>query len=143
MQAVAGVAHGMDERHVERPVDLGPQPADMGLDDTGLGIEMKVPDAFQKHGAGDHAAFAAHLIEFAGHKYVIRIDGQQLTALVAAIQLACRNPNFRGPTRVLVEEIVHQLQRIAKRGAPDLDLIHDVLKFGWNSELDGSSINHG
>ena len=83
------------------------------------------------------------LIEFAGHKYVIRIDGQQLTALVAAIQLACRNPNFRGPTRVLVEEIVHQLQRIAKRGAPDLDLIHDVLKFGWNSELDGSSISHG
>ena len=46
------------------------------------------------------------LIEFAGHKYVIRIDGQQLTALVAAIQLACRNPNFRGPTRVLVEEDV-------------------------------------
>jgi len=76
------------------------------------------------------------LLDFAAHKYVIRIDGQQLTALVATIQLACKNPNFRGPTRLLVEAIAQQLQRIAKRGAPDLDLIHDALKIGWQSAPD-------
>src|SRR4051812_28576839 len=60
MHAVAGVAHGVDQRDFEWPVDFGPQPADMGFDDACLGVEVKIPDPFQKHGAGDDAAFAAH-----------------------------------------------------------------------------------
>ena len=41
------------EAALERLVDLGAQPADMGFDDAGLRIEMKIPDALQQHGAGD------------------------------------------------------------------------------------------
>ena len=49
------------------------------------------------------------IIRFAEHKFVIRLDGQQVVALVATIDLACRNPNFRGPTRLIAENILAQV----------------------------------
>jgi len=71
------------------------------------------------------------IIEFSGHKFVIRLDGQQLAALVATIELACRNPNFHGPTRTLVEMLATSLKRIATRAAPDLDVLKAVYNLGW------------
>src|SRR6185437_2375754 len=60
MQAVAGIADGVEKLGLERLVDLGPQAADMCFDDTGLRIEMEIPHPFQQHGAGDDAALSAH-----------------------------------------------------------------------------------
>ena len=77
------------------------------------------------------------IIRFAGHKFVIRLDGQQVVALVATIDLACRHPNFRGPTRLIAEMIAKQLRRIARREAPELDLVQSVCNINWISHADG------
>ena len=74
------------------------------------------------------------IIEFAGHKFVLRVDGQQLVALVATIELACRNPAFHGPTRVLVEMLSTSLKRIAHQAAPDLDLLESVFNISWTAD---------
>src|SRR5947208_2973161 len=84
----------------------------------------------------NEAELMREMVEFAGHKFAVRIDGQQLVALIATIQLACRHPNFRGPTRVQVEQIAHSLQRLAKQQLPQFDLVHDVLNLGWNPDYD-------
>ena len=71
------------------------------------------------------------IIEFSGHKFVIRLDGQQVVALVATIELACRHPNFHGPTRLIAEMLATSLKRIATQQAPDLDLLQSVFSLGW------------
>ncbi len=73
------------------------------------------------------------IIRFAEHKFVIRLDGQQVVALVATIDLACRHPNFRGPTRLIAEMIAEHLRRIAKHEAPELDLVQSVCNINWIS----------
>jgi len=79
------------------------------------------------------------IIRFAEHKFVIRLDGQQVVALVATIDLACRHPNFRGPTRLIAEMIAEHLRRIAKHEAPELDLVQSVCNINWtaHSAADG------
>ena len=62
LQAIAGAAHGVQERAVEALVDLLPEPADMHVDDVGLRIEMVVPDLFQEHRARDDVVRVAHEI---------------------------------------------------------------------------------
>ena len=71
------------------------------------------------------------IIEFSGHKFTIRLDGQQVVALIATIDLACRHPNFHGPTRLISEMLATSLKRIATRQAPDLDLLQSVFNLGW------------
>jgi len=73
------------------------------------------------------------IIRFAEHKFVIRLDGQQVVALVATIDLACRHPNFRGPTRLIAGMIAEHLRRIAKHEAPELDLVQSVCNINWIS----------
>ena len=73
------------------------------------------------------------IIRFAEHKFVIRLDGQQVVALVATIDLACRHPNFRGPTRLIAEMTAGHLRRIAKHEAPELDLVQSVCNINWIS----------
>src|SRR5882757_9735827 len=58
---VAGTSHGMDElRLAPATTDLAAQPADMRLDDVGLGIEVKIPHALEQHCARDHAIGMTH-----------------------------------------------------------------------------------
>lgn len=71
------------------------------------------------------------ILRFSGHKFTIRMDGQQIVALIAGIDLACRNPAFRGPGRLLVEEIAKHLRRIAAHEAPELDLVQSVCNVRW------------
>lgn len=71
------------------------------------------------------------ILRFAGHKFTIRMDGQQIMALIASIELACRNPAFRGPSRLLVQEISTHLRRIARHEAPELDLVQSVCNIRW------------
>src|SRR6202011_1456551 len=60
MQAVADVAHGMHQGLTEGLIDLRPQPADVGIDDAGLRIELEVPDAFEQHRSGYNTALVPH-----------------------------------------------------------------------------------
>src|SRR5258708_6814447 len=62
MHGIAGVPNGMNQLLVKGPVNFGAQPADVGLDDPRLGVEMEVPDALEQHRAGEHPSFVAHQI---------------------------------------------------------------------------------
>jgi len=81
--------------------------------------------------ATSEIAIMHEIVEFAAHKFVIRLDGQQIMALVATIDLACRHPSFRGPTRTMAEMVASSLTRIARQAAPDLDLLESVCHIGW------------
>src|SRR5208337_3412049 len=59
---VSGSAHGAEQRRVEVPVDLGPEPRHVDVDDVGLRIEMVVPDMFEQHGPGDDLAGVLHQV---------------------------------------------------------------------------------
>src|SRR4029079_12641964 len=60
VDAVAGTPGRVDQVVGEGSVDLGTQARNMGFDDAGLGIEVKVPDALEQHRPGDDAALVAH-----------------------------------------------------------------------------------
>src|SRR5262245_61651231 len=60
VDAIAGTPGRVDQVVGEGPVDLGTQPGNVRLDDAGLGIEMKVPDALEQHRPGHDAALVAH-----------------------------------------------------------------------------------
>src|ERR1700744_4506187 len=47
-------AHGVDQLNRSPIIDLGPQPADLRLDDGGAGVEFQAPDMVEQHGARDH-----------------------------------------------------------------------------------------
>src|SRR5271154_7024225 len=59
---VSGAAHGVQQRRVKIPVDLGAQARYMHIDHVRLRIEMVVPDMLEQHGAGDHFARVLHQI---------------------------------------------------------------------------------
>src|SRR6202011_1643978 len=61
-QRIAGAPERLDQLGGLATIDLGSKPADMRLDDVRLGIEMKIPDMFQKHGARHDASLVAHEI---------------------------------------------------------------------------------
>src|SRR5690348_5702774 len=60
MDGIAGIARGVDQRHVERLVHLRTQPAHMGFHHGGLGVEVEIPDLLEQHCLGDDAAGVAH-----------------------------------------------------------------------------------
>src|SRR5579862_6702191 len=60
MHRIAAVARGVDQRHLEGLVNFRAEPAHVGFDDGGLGIEIEVPDPLEQHGLGDDAAGIAH-----------------------------------------------------------------------------------
>src|SRR3989304_8580300 len=59
---VSGAAHRMDQFFAELPINLGAQPADVGLDHTGVRVEVEFPDVLQKHGPRHHLSGIAHQI---------------------------------------------------------------------------------
>src|SRR4029079_17431074 len=60
--AVPRAAQGMDQLDAELAVHLGAQAADVGLDDAGARVEVKIPDVFEQHRAGDELAGVAHQV---------------------------------------------------------------------------------
>src|ERR1700736_5077684 len=62
-QAVSGAAHRLDQaRLVVLVIELAAQAADMGLDDRGVRVEMKLPDMLQQHRPRDDLPRVAHQI---------------------------------------------------------------------------------
>src|SRR3954451_19835443 len=88
MDRVPGAAHGLDQLRLARPVDLGTQTADVGVDDAALGVEMKVPDLLQEHRAGDDAPGMPHQV----------LEQHELTRLELH-----RPPGARDPTTRRIE----------------------------------------
>ena len=60
MQRVPNIANRMQQRNGKRPIHFSAQSADVGFNNAGLGIEVKAPDAFEKHGARNNATLVAH-----------------------------------------------------------------------------------
>src|ERR1700675_209640 len=61
-EAVPDTPNRMDQRIGLLAVDLATHAPDIDVDDICRGIEMKIPDVLQQHGAGYDAAFVAHQI---------------------------------------------------------------------------------
>src|SRR6266481_963877 len=61
-ETVPDTANRMDQRIRLLAVDFATHPPDIDVDDIRRGIEMKIPDVLQQHGAGYHAALVAHQI---------------------------------------------------------------------------------
>src|SRR3972149_10610519 len=62
IQRVPRAAHRVYQVIIEFPVNLGAQPADVGLDHAGVRIEMKSPDVLQEHGPRHHLPGIAHQV---------------------------------------------------------------------------------
>src|SRR4029453_12475389 len=59
-QPVPGVADCLDPPQPERPVDLGPQVADIDVDDVGAALVAVVPGMVEKVDSGQDMSWAAH-----------------------------------------------------------------------------------
>ena len=57
---LANAVQRVQQRCVKRFVDLGPQAADMGFDNTGLGVKVDIPDRLKKHTARLHPTRSFH-----------------------------------------------------------------------------------
>src|SRR5271166_6138724 len=51
---VSGSAHRVNQGDGIGPIDLGSQSADVSLHDTGIRIEVDIPDVLEQHRASDH-----------------------------------------------------------------------------------------
>src|SRR3569623_705272 len=80
---ITRAAHRMDHVAAEPRVELRAQPADMRLDDVGLGVEMEIPHPLEQHGARDDASGNAHQILEQGEFARLQLD-----ALPGAAHLA-------------------------------------------------------
>src|ERR1700688_4475422 len=61
-ETVPDAANRMDQRIGLLAVDFATHAPDIDVDNICRGIEMKIPDMLQQHGAGYHAAFVMHQI---------------------------------------------------------------------------------
>src|SRR5580700_8555900 len=77
-ETVPDAAQRVDQRIGLLAVDLAAHTTDIDVNDVGGGIEMKVPDVLQQHGAGYDAAFVAHQIF-----QQLELLGQQKNVLAA------------------------------------------------------------
>ena len=57
---VPGTAHRVQQRFVKIAVNLGPQAADMHVDDVSLGVKVIIPDILKQHGTGNDLTTVAH-----------------------------------------------------------------------------------
>src|SRR5471032_2352097 len=76
---IASSPDGVQQGLVEALVDLATQPADVRLDDVGLGIEMEIPDFLQQHRARHDLARMPHQV-----LEDLELLGQELDALAGA-----------------------------------------------------------
>lgn len=71
------------------------------------------------------------LLDFSEHTFSVRLNGMELVALLVTIELACRHPQFRGPHRILVEQLSNHLRTLARQSAPHFELLQGVIELGW------------
>lgn len=64
---------------------------------------------------------------------LLEIDKGSALCLLATIQLACRHPNYRGPTRKLCVGIANAIGNALIQDNPGMRLI---IELGWNPEAD-------
>jgi hypothetical protein len=69
-----------------------------------------------------------------GVALVLDLGPNAAIALIGAIQLACRHPAYTGPSRLVVEDIVHDLERgFAVHNVPN---VLEVIRRGWDQQYD-------
>ena len=61
-ETIPDTANRVDQRISLLIVDLAAHASDVHVDDIGRGIEVKVPDVLQQHGAGYDAAFVSRQV---------------------------------------------------------------------------------
>jgi hypothetical protein len=67
-----------------------------------------------------------------GPPIAVQLTPVQAWAIMSTIQLACRHPDYSGPTRRIAEEFARALQQVIAT-SPTLK---DVAKKGWHAEFD-------
>jgi hypothetical protein len=76
--------------------------------------------------------FSAEFLALQDHPgVVLEMTAIQAWAVLSSIQLACRHPEFTGPTRQMAEEIARQIQE----GLAKTPALAEVAARGW--ELEG------
>jgi hypothetical protein len=63
----------------------------------------------------------------------LKLSVEKFFELIGAVQLACRHPQFTGPTRNRVERIVRQCMSEMPR---EMTTFRAVVAQGWNQNLD-------
>jgi len=63
-------------------------------------------------------------------------DPEDLFIVLAALQLACRHPSMKGPTRERIVHFAGRIQQIFRQLLPDADALHQVCDLGWNRDAD-------
>src|SRR5581483_6833195 len=126
--AIAGAAHGMEQRLRESVIDLASQAADVCLHNSRLRIEVELPHVLQKHGAGHDTPSVAHQVlqklEF------LRL---QLNSLTAPCHASLQEIEFQIGD---LEEGWNFSQRSAAR-----QCIHPSIELGERNRLDGEIIS--
>lgn len=82
------------------------------------------------------AAFVREIEHLSKQSVVINLQltPDQAMAMVGALQLACRHSGYTGPSRVIVERIVHWVQsEFLQYRCPT---IIEVIRRGWDSNYD-------
>lgn len=71
---------------------------------------------------------------FSDHQPVqLMLSKQTLWEIIAAVQLACRHPQFTGPVRDRIEENVRAIGAALIADHPDLEWL---LEYGWRGNCD-------
>src|SRR5919198_1686054 len=60
VNAVTCTSDGVDQLRLKWLVNLGAKARDVGFDNTGLGVEVEVPNSLQQHRPGNHLTLVAH-----------------------------------------------------------------------------------
>ena len=69
-----------------------------------------------------------------GIALVLDLNPVQAVALIGAVQLAFRHPSYTGPSRQVVENIVHELEKLF--AVHDVPNIIEVIHRGWDQQYD-------
>lgn len=78
--------------------------------------------------------FKAALAALQQDKQPLRLEMSKFDAwiLMSTLQLACRHPQFNGPTRKIAEEIARQIQG----AVADSDSLKMLAEMGWHQQFD-------
>jgi hypothetical protein len=78
------------------------------------------------------AQFNAEFVALQGRPFVLQLDGPEAFALLGQIQLACRHPANKGPSRQIAERI----GRLIQATLATTPALAAVAEYGWNPVYD-------